>query len=168
MVPDVPGDTQKDTRGNAQEDTRGDARRSAEAAAQALLARDHVSKALGIELIEIRPGFARMQMVVRGDMVNVHGSAHGGMVFTLADSAFAYASNTHNKVAVASGCSIEFLRPAHPDETLTATAAEQAIIGRYGIYDVRIENHRGELIAMFRGKSAQVRGTVTQGAPGGS
>ena len=145
-----------------------DAQRLAEAAAQALSARDRASDALGMELIEVRPGYARMQMTVREDMVNLHGTTHGGLVFTLADSAFAYACNSHNKVAVASSCSIDFLRPAHLGETLTATAVEQALIGRSGVYDVRVENHKGELVALFRGKSAQIRGTVTEGAPGGS
>ena len=145
-----------------------DAQRLAEAAAQALSTRDRASDALGMKLIEVRPGYARMQMTVREDMVNLHGTTHGGLVFTLADSAFAYACNSHNKVAVASSCSIDFLRPAHLGETLTATAVEQALIGRSGVYYVRVENHKGELVALFRGKSAQIRGTVTEGAPGGS
>ena len=144
------------------------AQRLAEATAQVLSARDRVSDALGMKLIEVRPGYARMQMSVREDMVNLHGTAHGGMVFTLADSAFGYACNTHNKVAVASSCSIDFLRPAHLGETLTAIAVEQALIGRSGVYDVRIENNKGELVALFRGKSAQLRGTVTEGASGAS
>ena len=143
-----------------------DAQRLAEAAAQALLARDHASEAIGIKLVEVHPGYARMQMNVRSDMVNIHGTAHGGMVFTLADSAFGYACNTHNKIAVASGCSIDFLRPAHLGDILTATAMEQAVIGRNGVYDVRVENSKGELVALFRGKSAQIRGTVTESAQG--
>jgi acyl-CoA thioesterase len=144
-----------------------DAQRLAEAAAQALMARDNASAALGITLIEVHPGYARMQMTVRSDMVNIHGTTHGGMVFTLADTAFAYACNTHNKVAVASGCSIDFLRPAHLEDTLVATAVEQTVIGRNGVYDVRVENNKGELVALFRGKSAQIRGTVTESAQGG-
>ena len=144
------------------------AQRLAEEAAQALSARDRASDALGMKLVEVRPGYARMQMTVREDMVNLHSTAHGGLVFTLADSAFAYACNSHNKMAVASNCNIDFLRPAHLGETLTATAVEQALIGRSGVYDVRVENHKGELVALFRGKSAQIRGTVTEGAPGGS
>ncbi len=144
------------------------AQRLAEAAAQALSARDRASDALGMKLVEVRPGYARMQMTVREDMVNLHGTAHGGLVFALADSAFGYACNSHNKVAVASNCTIDFLRPAHLDETLTAIAVEQALIGRSGVYDVRVENSKGELVALFRGKSAQIRGTVSEGAPGGS
>lgn len=145
-----------------------DAQRLAEAAAQALSARDRASDALGMKLIGVRPGYARMQMTVREDMVNLHGTTHGGLVFALADSAFAYACNSHNRVAVASSCSIDFLRPAHLGETLTATAVEQALIGRNGVYDVRVENNKGELVALFRGKSAQIRGTVIESAPGGS
>ena len=115
-----------------------DAQRPAEAAAQAMSTRDRAADALGMNLIGVRPGYARMQMTVREDMVNLHGTAHGGLVFTLADSAFAYACNSHNKVAVASSCGIDFLRPAHLGETLTATAVEQALIGRSGVYDVRV------------------------------
>jgi acyl-CoA thioesterase len=144
------------------------AQRLAEAAAQTLSARDPASDALGMKLVEVRPGYARMQMTVREDMVNLHGTAHGGLVFALADSAFGYACNTHNKVAVASGCSIDFLRPAHLGDILTAIAVEQALIGRNGVYDVRIENNKGELVALFRGKSAQIRGTISEDAPGGS
>ncbi|OGA22846.1 MAG: phenylacetic acid degradation protein PaaD [Betaproteobacteria bacterium RIFCSPLOWO2_02_FULL_65_24] len=144
------------------------AQRLAEAAAQALSARDRASDALGMKLVEVRPGYARMQMTVREDMVNLHGTAHGGLVFALADSAFGYACNSHNKMAVASSCNIDFLRPAHLGETLTAIAVEQALIGRSGVYDVRIENNKGELVALFRGKSAQIRGTVSEDAPGGS
>lgn len=145
-----------------------DAQRLAEAAAQALLARDRASQALGIKLIEVHSGYARMQMTVSGDMVNIHGTTHGGLVFTLADSAFAYACNSHNKVAVASSCSIDFLRPVHLGDTLTATAVEQALIGRSGVYDVSVVNNKGELVALFRGKSAQIRGTVAEGVTGSS
>ena len=143
-----------------------DAQRLAEAAAKAMWARDRASNALGIELLEVRPGYARARMMVREDMVNVHGTAHGGLVFTLADTAFAYACNSHNKVTVAAGCSIEFLRPAYEGETLSATAEEEALIGRNGVYDVRVDNNKGELVALFRGKSAQIRGTVTDEPPG--
>ncbi|OGA17331.1 MAG: phenylacetic acid degradation protein PaaD [Betaproteobacteria bacterium RIFCSPLOWO2_12_FULL_63_13] len=144
-----------------------DAQRLAEAAAHALLARDHASEALGIKLLEIRPGYARMQMPVRRDMVNIHGTAHGGMLFTLADSAFGYACNTYDKVTVASGCSIDFLRPAHLGDVLTATAVEQTMVGRNGVYDVRIDNDKDELVALFRGKSIQIKGTVTEAESGG-
>jgi len=142
-----------------------DAQRLAEAAAHAMAACDNASTALGIALLEVRPGYARTRMTVRDDMVNMHGTAHGGLVFTLADTAFAYACNSHNKTTVASGCSIEFLRPAYAGETLTAAATEQALIGRNGVYDVRVENDKGELVAMFRGKSAQIRGTITDEPP---
>ena len=145
--------------------TERDAQRLAESVAKAMWARDRASDAMGMKLIEVRPGYARIQMTVRGDMVNMHGTAHGGLVFTLADSAFGYACNTHNKATVASGCSIEFLRPAHLDDTLSAIAVEHALIGRNGVYDVRVENQKGELVALFRGKSIQIRRTVADDSP---
>ena len=123
-----------------------------------LYAQDDCSRALGIELLEIKPGFARMRMKIRADMVNGHKTAHGGMIFTLADSSFAYACNSHNRRAVAAGCSIEFLRAAQSGEILTATGVEQSIIGRHGIYDVRVENQDGETVALFRGKSTRIKG----------
>ncbi len=143
-----------------------DAQRLAEAAGHIMSARDRASIALGIQLVEVRPGYACARMAASEDMVNFVGTVHGGVLFTLADTAFGFACNSHNRVSVASSCSIEFLRPAHPGETLTATAAEQSLVGRNGIYDVRVENNKGELVALFRGKSAQIRGTVTDEPPG--
>ena len=143
-----------------------DAQRLAEAAGHTMSSRDRASIALGIELVEIRPGYARLRMVVRDDMANFVGTLHGGLAFTLADTAFGFACNSYNKVSVASGCSIEFLRPAFPGETLIATATEQGLKGRNGVYDVRLENNKGELVALFRGKSAQIKGTVTDEPPG--
>ena len=143
-----------------------DAQRLAEAAGHAMSARDRASIALGIQLVEVRPGYACLRMAVRDDMLNFVGTVHGGMLFTLADTAFGFACNSYNKLSVASGCSIEFLRPALAGETLNAIAVEQALVGRNGIYDVRVENNKGELVALFRGKSAQIRGTVTDEPPG--
>ncbi len=143
-----------------------DAQRLAEAAGQTMSARDRASIALGIRLVEVRPGYACLRMPVRDDMLNFVGTVHGGVLFTLADTAFGFACNSHNRVSVASSCSIEFLRPALAGETLTATAVEQSLIGRNGIYDVRVENNQGELVALFRGKSAQIKGTVTDEPPG--
>ncbi len=143
-----------------------DAQRLAEATGHVMSTHDRASIALGIELVEIRPGYARLRMLVRDDMANFVGTLHGGLAFTLADTAFGFACNSYNKVSVASGCSIEFLRPAFPGETLTATATEQGLKGRNGVYDVRLENSKGELVALFRGKSAQIKGTVTDEPPG--
>ena len=134
----------------------------AKATAQAMYATDACSKSLGLELIEVRPGYACMQMDVRDEFLNGHGTCHGGLIFTLADSTFAFACNSHNINAVAAGCSIEFLRPVMRGERLTAEATEQSLTGRTGIYDIRVTNHDGETVAMFRGKSAQIKGSLVQ------
>ena len=115
---------------------------------------------LGIELLACEPGRARMRMTVRELMLNGHRICHGGLIFTLADSTFAYACNSHNKVTVASGCSIEFLKPAHLGDVLTCEGVEQVLQGRHGVYDMRVSNQRGEVIAVFRGKSTSIQGTV--------
>lgn len=132
----------------------------AKATAQAMYATDACSKALGLELVEVRPGYARMQMTVREDFLNGHGICHGGLIFTLADSTFAFACNSHNINAVAAGCSIEFLRPVKHGDRLIAEAVEQSLTGRTGIYDIRVTNRDGEIVAMFRGKSAQIKGSL--------
>lgn len=130
------------------------------ATAQSMYEADACSRALGLELLEVRTGYARMRMTVRPDFLNGHRICHGGLIFTLADSTFAFACNSYNISTVASGCSIEFLRPVQPDEVLTAEATEQVLNGRTGIYDIRVTNRAGETVAMFRGKSAQIRGQV--------
>ena len=135
----------------------------AHACATAILSRDNAMRGLGIELIDIAPGFSKVRMRVRDDMTNGHKIGHGGFTFTLADSAFAFACNSYNKIALAANCSIDFLRPACLGDLLTATAQEQSLTGRNGIYDVRIENQDGELVALFRGKSTQIKGTTLDG-----
>ncbi|KVN26812.1 phenylacetic acid degradation protein [Burkholderia pyrrocinia] len=132
----------------------------ARAAAQAMYDADACSRALGMELAEVRPGYARMLMPVRDDFLNGHQICHGGLIFTLADSTFAFACNSYNLSTVAAGCSIEYLRPVQGGDVLTAEAVEQTRNGRYGIYDIRVTNRAGETVAMFRGKSAQIKGTV--------
>ena len=132
----------------------------AKACADKLWGPDTCSQWLGMELIEVRPGYARIRMKVRPEFLNGHGICHGGLMFTLADSTFAFACNSHNKNAVAAGCSIEFLRPAHLGDVLTCEGLEQTLSGRHGIYDMRVSNQRGEAVALFRGKSAQIQGTV--------
>jgi acyl-CoA thioesterase len=140
-----------------------DEQRAAEAAARAMWRDDRCAAALGLKLLEVRPGFARVEMRLRDDMLNGHGTGHGGLIFALADSAFGVASNSRGRRAVAAGCTIEFLRPAMPDDVLTATAGEQAVAGRAGVYDVRVENQHGDVVALFRGRSAQLRGAWTEG-----
>jgi acyl-CoA thioesterase len=111
-------------------------------------------------LLDCKPGYARMQMQVRELHLNGHKICHGGFIFTLADSTFAFACNSHNKVAVAAGCQIEFLKPGQLGDLLTCEGVEQTLSGRHGVYDMKVTNQHGEVIAMFRGKSAQITGTV--------
>jgi acyl-CoA thioesterase len=132
----------------------------AQACADAMFSRDQATQGLGIRLLDAGPGQARLCMAVRADMIQGHGTCHGGFLFALADSAFAFACNSYDEATVALGCSIDYLAPALRDDLLTATASEVSRKGRTGLYDVRIENQRGELIAMFHGKSYKVRGTV--------
>jgi acyl-CoA thioesterase len=132
---------------------------------QSMFARDKTAQWLGMSLEEISLGRARMRMAVRPEMTNGHGICHGGLIFTLADTTFAYACNSHNTVAVAAGCSIEFLKPGQLGDMLIAEAQELTLQGRHGVYDITVsrESPQGpELIAVFRGKSAQVKGEVYQ------
>ena len=115
---------------------------------------------LGMELVSCEPGRAVMRMKVREQMLNGHKICHGGLIFTLADSTFAFACNSHNKVAVAAGCSIEFLKPGQLGDVLTCEGVEQVLQGRHGIYDMKVTNQRGEIVVTFRGKSAQIQGHV--------
>ena len=134
--------------------------------AEAMFERDNASKAMGMRLLSAGPGSARVEMNVRVDMIQGHGTCHGGYLFALADSAFALACNSYNEATVALGCSIDYIAPAHLGDTLSADCREQSRSGRTGNYDVRIENQRGELIALFHGKSYKVRGSVlTQETP---
>ena len=128
---------------------------------EAMFPLDTASKdTLGLELIACEPGRARMRMTVRPLHLNGHQICHGGFIFTLADSTFAYACNSRNHNTVANGCSIEFLRPAHEGDVLTAEGVEQVLNGRHGVYDIRISNQKGQTVALFRGKSTQIAGTV--------
>ena len=115
---------------------------------------------MGMELLSCEPGRAVMRMAVQEKHLNGHKICHGGFIFTLADSTFAFACNSHNKNAVAAGASIEFLKPSHLGDVLTCEGIEQTLQGRHGIYDMRVANQRGEVVALFRGKSAQIAGTV--------
>ncbi|MEZ5617010.1 MAG: hydroxyphenylacetyl-CoA thioesterase PaaI [Rhodocyclaceae bacterium] len=134
----------------------------AEAVGREMYRLDRTSHFLRIALDEIRPGYARMSLTVTDDMVNGHGMCHGGFIFTLADSAFAYSCNSHNHNAVASGCTIEYLAPAHVGDVLTATAEERALAGRSGIYDIEVSNQAGKRIALFRGKSHRIQGELVK------
>ena len=133
----------------------------AEASARAMYGEDRASQALGMRVLEVRPGYARLAMRVREDMVNGHQLCHGGLIFTLADSAFAFACNTYDLVTVASAATVEFLLSAHLGDELTAIAEERSRSKRTGIYDVAVSNQRGECVALFRGRSHQLGGSVT-------
>jgi len=133
----------------------------AERAAQVLFERDQASKALGMRLVEVRPGYARVVMRVRPDMMNGHAVCHGGLIFTLADSAFAFSCNSHNDNTVAAAASIDFLASALAGDELAAVATELWRTRRNGIYEVTVTNQRGERIALFRGRSYRIDGQVT-------
>ncbi len=137
-----------------------DAQALAERVAEAMWARDDASRRLGMRIVEVAPGRATLTMTVRADMLNGHAICHGGFIFTLADSAFAFACNSYNLSTVASGCAIEFLAPARDGDMLTATAQERSVAGRTGVYDIDVANQRGETIALFRGKSYRIKGHV--------
>jgi acyl-CoA thioesterase len=128
----------------------------AEQSAAAMWAQDAASQAMGMTLDSIRPGYARLTMQVRDDMVNGHRICHGGFVFALADSAFAFACNTYGQVAVAQDCDIVFVAPARLGDVLTAEATERHRFGRNGIYDVTVRRD-GEVVAEFRGRSRELR-----------
>jgi acyl-CoA thioesterase len=123
---------------------------------ETMMANDEASRALGIELIDQDEGRAVTRMTVRGDMVNGHAMAHGGLIFTLADTAFACACNSWGPVTVAAGCDIVFVAPASGGDVLTAEARMRSRYGRNGIYDVTV-THGDRLVAEFRGRSHQVR-----------
>ena len=126
---------------------------------------DRTIALLGMTLEEIRPGYARLGMMVRENMLNSHETCHGGMIFTLADCAFAFCCNTGNHETVAAAANIDYLRPAHNGDQLTAVAQEHARSGRIGICDVSVSNQRGELIAQFRGRSHQTKNKVVPELP---
>lgn len=134
-----------------------DAESVARASVDHLYAGDAASQALGMKVLEVAPGRARVAMTVRPDMVNGHGICHGGMIFMLADSAFAFACNSRGTPMVAAGASIDFLTPARLGERLVASADETSRTERHGIYDVRIANERGVACAYFRGRCARLR-----------
>jgi acyl-CoA thioesterase len=125
-----------------------------------MLEADEASRALGIEVLEVHEGSARARMTIRPDMVNGHGIAHGGFVFSLADTAFACACNSFGPPTVASGAEIVFVAPARTGDTLTATAAVRTRFGRSGIYDVTVR-HDEAVVAEFRGRSRE----LAPGAP---
>lgn len=132
----------------------------AEAVGRGMYERDWCAQAHGIALKEIAPGYAVMTMTVRKDMVNGHDICHGGMTFTLADTAFAYACNANNAVTVAAGCHITYPAPGKLGDVLTAVCREVHRKGRTGVYDVTVTNQDGTVTGIFRGQSATIKGAV--------
>jgi acyl-CoA thioesterase len=132
----------------------------AERAAAALFARDCASQALGMRITAVSPGGARVVMRVRPDMVNGHGVCHGGIVFALGDSAFAFACNSYNESTVAAAVTIDYLLPARDGDELTAEASELWRTRRNGLYEIVISNQRGERVALLRGRSYRIDGQV--------
>jgi acyl-CoA thioesterase len=135
----------------------------AEASRDAMWAQDRASQALGIEVLEVGPGRARLRMKVRPDMCNGHHLCHGGLIFTLADSTFAFACNSHNKVTVANNCAITFIASAREGDVLTAEGIERHRGGRSGLCDVTVSDQAGKLVAVFRGHSTQIKGELVPG-----
>jgi acyl-CoA thioesterase len=121
---------------------------------------DRVSRHLGMELLEIRPGYSKMRLTVRDDMISGLGFCHGGITFTFAESAFAYACNSRNQLTVALSCNITFTTAVQVGDTLVAICEEQILNGRTGLYDATITNQKNEVVAKFRGNSYRTKGEV--------
>jgi acyl-CoA thioesterase len=131
---------------------------------EGMFANDRASRGLGMQIVSVTPGRAVLAMAVREDMLNGHDICHGGFIATLADSAFAFACNSYNELTVASGFAIDLLAPARLGDTLTARCAEVSRAGRTGVYDVEVDNQRGERVAVFRGRSYTIKGRPAVGA----
>jgi len=130
-----------------------DAQATADKVRDVMFADDAASRMLGLQIAEIAPGRAVLTMTVRPDMLNGFAICHGGLIATLADSAFAFACNSRNALTVASGFGIDILKSAKLNDVLTARAEETSLAGRTGLYDITVKNQNGDLIAMFRGRS---------------
>ncbi len=137
-----------------------------EAVAARMYELDNAARGLGIIVDMVRPGHSRARMTVREDMLNSHRICHGGMLFLLADTAFAYACNAENKATVASSCTISFVAGANLGEQLTAIASERHRGGRTGIYDIEVTDRAGDIVALFRGNSYQTKGVSAPGVEG--
>ena len=134
------------------------AQRTADRVREGMFRNDRASKLLGMQIHEVKPGSATLRMTIRDDMLNGHDICHGGLIATLADSAFAFACNSYNELTVASGFSIDLLAPGRLGDVLTARCTEVSKAGRTGVYDTEVTNQRGERIAMFRGRSYTMKG----------
>ena len=138
----------------------------AEAVRDGMYAGDRATRALGITVDAIAPGHATLRMTVREDMLNGHDICHGGLVTTLADSAFAFACNSYNELTVASSLSVDLVAPAREGDVLTAQATPVSRAGRTGVWDMVVTNQRGERIAFVRGRSYTMKGKAVVALPG--
>ena len=130
---------------------------------RAMWSRDRATQGLGMQILSVKPGYALIAMPVRANMVNGHHICHGGFMFTVADSAFAFACNSYNQNTVASSCNIDFLAPAREGDVLEAEAMERSLSGRTGVYDITVRIRGGKTVALFRGKSYRIKGEVIAG-----
>ena len=131
----------------------------------AMLEEDRATAMLGMRVVDIDEGACTMEMPIRADMLNGHGTCHGGLLFSLADTTFAFACNSRNQRTVAAGAQIDFVLPAREGDVIRASASERAAGRRLGVYDVTLTNQRGETIALFRGRSCRIEGAVLPDAP---
>jgi acyl-CoA thioesterase len=138
--------------------TAGEAQALAERVRDGMFREDAASQALGMQIEAVGPGRARIAMTVRADMLNGFKICHGGLITTLADSAFAFACNSHNELTVASGIVVDFLAPAHEGDRLTAECHQVALTGRTGVYDIAVTNQHGKTVVVMRGRSHTMKG----------
>jgi len=129
----------------------------AEAVRDRMFAEDAASRALGMQVVAVGPGFSSLSMTVRPDMLNGFKTCHGGFITTLADSAFAFACNSHNEVTVASGIVVDFLAPVYEGDVLRAECREVALTGRTGVYDITVTNQHGKTVVVMRGRSHTIK-----------
>lgn len=135
-----------------------DPQQTADLVRERMHANDRATQSLGMRIVSVTPGAAVLEMTVREDMLNGHQTCHGGLIASLADSAFAFGCNSYNELTVASGFSIDLMAPARLGDVLTARCAEVSKAGRTGVYDVEVSNQRGERLAVFRGRSYTIKG----------
>ena len=133
----------------------------ANAVGAGMMLKDRASSGLGMRLTHISPGAAHIDMTVRPDMLNGHNTCHGGLITTLADSAFEFACNSYNELTVAAGLSVDFVAPAFEGDVLTARAIEVSLSARTGVYDVMVFNQNADCVAVFRGRSHRIKGKPT-------
>ena len=134
------------------------AQQTADLVREGMFRNDRASKMLGMQIVQVTPGSATLSMTIRDDMLNGHDICHGGLITTLADSAFAFACNSYNELTVASGFSVDLLAPGRLNDVLIARCTEVSKAGRTGVYDTEVTNQRGERVAVFRGRSYTMKG----------